>query len=180
MLSLLLSTTDIGETLCVAERERFGGGRKGSPARWKEFSLGMFWDCDNDWTVTSAPEMVSAILGHASTLTALKLDSDGHIGCKDLQHFLCFALNLREFHLLRESRTLRGPDHCLDATDVMQSEWVCLDLKEFGCEIRGIPRPDITVKLMTNQQVNIPLRDHTVTALNLSDAFTFNWPGSPN
>ncbi|KAF9120418.1 hypothetical protein BGW39_011391 [Mortierella sp. 14UC] len=32
----------------------------------------------------------------------------------------------------------------LDAMDILQSEWVCNHLEEFGCTIDNIPRPDIT------------------------------------
>lgn len=118
--------------------------RRGSPAGWKEISLEVFWHFNEDWSVRSAPEMVSAIFGQASTLTVLKLDGGGYISSNDIQQFLCTAPNLREFHLIGTSRTKAGPDPCLDAADVVQSEWVCLGLEVFGCAIGGIPRPDIT------------------------------------
>ncbi|KAF8946242.1 hypothetical protein BGZ47_000991 [Haplosporangium gracile] len=63
---------------------------------------------------------------------------------KGIQRFLCSAPNLRDFHLLASSRTKAGPDPCLDTTDVVQSEWVCLDLEVFGCGIGGISRSDIS------------------------------------
>ncbi|KAF9541815.1 hypothetical protein EC957_002650 [Mortierella hygrophila] len=104
--------------------------RGGSPAGWKEITLGVFWGYDENQSVRSALEMVSTISGQASTLTALDLDGGGYIASMDIQQFLI--------------RNKASPDPCLDAADIAQSKWVCLDLEVFGCAIGGIPRLDIT------------------------------------
>lgn len=143
--------------------------RRGFPAGWKKISLGMFWHFNEDRSVRSAPEMVSAIFGQASTLTVLKLDDGGYISSKVIQQLLCTAPNLREFHLLGAMRTKAGPNPCLDAADVVQSEWVCLGLEIFGCAIGGIPRPDITRWIDCE-----PASEYTIDG-SYNDSIDFQW-----
>lgn len=168
-LSGLLSTFDFGETLWIEWQGRLGCGLDSSGVFCRmEGNLSrtvFFWVCQQIRTVRSAPEMVSAIFGQASTLTVLQLDGSRYISSKVIQQFLCTAPDLRKFHLLGWSRTKESPDHCLNVADAVQSDWVCLDLEVFGCAIKGIPRPDITLWFLHGPSRRCPPNGWTLSLL---------------
>ncbi|KAG9061198.1 hypothetical protein KI688_007536 [Linnemannia hyalina] len=85
-----------------------------------------------------------ALLEHASTLEVVQLDMMPCMSSKSIQQFLCSAARLKEFSIIGDSRNSDNKDLFLDAHDVVSSDWVCTELEVFGCQIGGIPRPDIT------------------------------------
>ncbi|KAK3839400.1 MAG: hypothetical protein JOS17DRAFT_729037 [Linnemannia elongata] len=101
------------------------------------------WDTDTGFGLRA----VAALLGHhASTLEIVRMNSVPHsnLDSEDIQQLLCTAPNLKELYLLGATRYADRRDGRLNARDVVRSEWVCTKLEVFGCEIDGIPRPDIT------------------------------------
>ncbi|KAG0219513.1 hypothetical protein BGX33_002458 [Mortierella sp. NVP41] len=90
------------------------------------------------------PKSIEALLKHASTLAIVRLEIAPCLKSRDIHRLLCSAPNLKELYLLSEWRTTDIVDRYLDAQDVAKSDWVCLSLEVFGCEIGNIPRPDIT------------------------------------
>ncbi|KAK3848410.1 MAG: hypothetical protein J3R72DRAFT_428961 [Linnemannia gamsii] len=119
----------------------------GSEVGWKELTFTMFDDRDQSRSVGNSDNMVKAILRQAPTLEVLNLDGGSYFKSKDINKLLCSAPNLRELHLLGDTRSEFGEDPCLDANDVVQSEWVCTNLEIFGCSIGGIARQDITRRI---------------------------------
>lgn len=85
-----------------------------------------------------------ALLEHASTLEVVRLDMMPCMSSKSIQQFLCSAAHLKEFNIIGDERDPDNEDLFLDAHDVVSTDWVCTELEVFGCQIRGIPRPDIT------------------------------------
>ncbi|KAF9139460.1 hypothetical protein BGX30_007926 [Mortierella sp. GBA39] len=85
-----------------------------------------------------------ALLEHASTLEVVRLDMMPCMSSKSIQQFLCSAARLKEFSIIGGSRDRDNEDLFLDAHDVVSPDWVCTELEVFGCQIGGIPRPDIT------------------------------------
>ncbi|KAG0273735.1 hypothetical protein BGZ95_010477 [Linnemannia exigua] len=120
---------------------------KGSEAGWKELKFSMFDDRNRDRSVVDGDGMVKAILRQAPTLEVLNLDGGAYFKSKEINKLLCSAPRLVELQLLGNTRTLSDEEPCLDANDVVQSEWVCTNLEIFGCAIRGIPRHDITRRI---------------------------------
>ncbi|KAG0271704.1 hypothetical protein BGZ95_000454, partial [Linnemannia exigua] len=59
-----------------------------------------------------------------------------------IQELLCGLPNLKEFFVLGAVQLHRRPDPSLKASDLVASQWVCTNLKVFGCTIKGVPRPD--------------------------------------
>ncbi|KAF9091476.1 hypothetical protein BGX29_010911 [Mortierella sp. GBA35] len=117
--------------------------RRGT-AGWRELEFGLY---DVDHRTSLGAKVTKIILDNASTLEVLKLDCAWWFSSKHLQQLLCTARNLREFNVLGGMRTYGPADPSIDAHDVVGSEWVCMDLEVFGCEIGKIPRPDITRRI---------------------------------
>ncbi|KAF9082667.1 hypothetical protein BGX23_012224, partial [Mortierella sp. AD031] len=96
------------------------------------------------------PKSIKALLEHAPTLEVFRLQGYPLFGSKDIQQLLCSAPNLKELDLIPLDRRYEsGQENCsLDARDMVESEWICISLEVFGCQIKGIPRPDITRKIV--------------------------------
>ncbi|KAK3848346.1 MAG: hypothetical protein J3R72DRAFT_428838 [Linnemannia gamsii] len=98
----------------------------------------------NDLGVSFGSGSSDALLKHASTLEIIRMESAPCFESQDIQQLLCSAPNLKEFYLFGLERRPENVDGCLDAQDIVESEWVCTELEVFGCEIGNIPRHDIT------------------------------------
>ncbi|KAG0222293.1 hypothetical protein BGW42_006738 [Actinomortierella wolfii] len=87
-------------------------------------------------------ESVEALKEHYSTLEVFRVQVPA-FSSKEIQELLCSAPRLQEFNILPESRSWSLDEFMpsLNAHDIVQSSWVCLSLKIFGCPITGVPRP---------------------------------------
>ncbi|KAF8932136.1 hypothetical protein BGZ47_011538 [Haplosporangium gracile] len=91
------------------------------------------------------PRSSEAILKHAAIVERHVLVLDlRDFPSKDIQTPLCSAPNLKKLHVLSDYRTLEDERIGLLAQGLVKSEWVCSSLEVFWCQIKGIPRPDIT------------------------------------
>ncbi|KAF9092699.1 hypothetical protein BGX29_010330 [Mortierella sp. GBA35] len=110
---------------------------------WKKIVIYQFGDLGVSFG--SAP--AEALLKHAPTLEIVRMEGAYAFPSKAIHQLLCSAPKLKELHLLGEERVLDNLDRWMDAHDVDESDWACTSLEIFGCEIRNIPRPDITMPI---------------------------------
>ncbi|OAQ23049.1 hypothetical protein K457DRAFT_25424 [Linnemannia elongata AG-77] len=87
-------------------------------------------------------ESFNALLSHVSTLEVLRLNGKSFITSEQIDELLSCAPRLKELYLF--GGNCKAEVNCLDARDVAKSAWVCSNLEVFACQIRNIPRPDIT------------------------------------
>ncbi|KAF9906552.1 hypothetical protein EC991_000494 [Linnemannia zychae] len=85
-----------------------------------------------------------ALLKHATTLRNVRLENCNGVTSASIQQLLSTAANLKQFHSIATDNFLK--EATLDATDLIQSQWVCSGLESFACKITHIPRPDLTLK----------------------------------
>ncbi|KAF9909037.1 hypothetical protein EC991_009098 [Linnemannia zychae] len=97
-----------------------------------------------DLGISFGSRSADALFKHAPTIEIVRMESAPCFESQDIQQLLCSAPNLKEIYLFGHERRVENVDGCLDAHDVVVSEWVCTELEIFGCEIGEIPRPDIT------------------------------------
>ncbi|KAF9122199.1 hypothetical protein BGW39_009970 [Mortierella sp. 14UC] len=83
-----------------------------------------------------------ALLKHANTLEVIRMCCKSRMGEETIDSLLCTAPHLKEAYFCGDHATSFGG--CLDASEIVNSEWVCENLEVFGCQIVGIPRPYIT------------------------------------
>ncbi|KAF9142679.1 hypothetical protein BGX30_002427 [Mortierella sp. GBA39] len=86
-------------------------------------------------------ESFKEVLKHASTLEVLRVEGAWCLNSKEIQGLLCGLPKLKEFNLLGACSHSVPPDPWLNASDIVASEWKCIDLEVFGCEIKGLRRP---------------------------------------
>ena len=111
-------------------------------AGWK--SLG--FDC-----IPLGPLTIDAILEHCETLENFAMGENCYFPSSALQKLLSSAPRLKRFNTIPAIAPPKEQDSCkLLATDILLSDWVCLELQYFRCMIGGIPRPDLHTK--TNGQ----------------------------
>ncbi|KAF9903445.1 hypothetical protein EC991_003818 [Linnemannia zychae] len=83
------------------------------------------------------------LLGSVNSLVVVRFDGLSGVEGHHVNTLLCSAPNLKEIYCYSCSRDrIFGP--WLDAKTMADSNWICSGLEIFACEIRGIPRPDIT------------------------------------
>ncbi|KAF9128174.1 hypothetical protein BGW39_005306 [Mortierella sp. 14UC] len=98
----------------------------------------------NDLGISFGSCSADALFKHAPTIEIVRMESAPCFESQDIQQLLCSAPNLKELYLFGQERGVENVDGCMDAHDIVASEWVCTELEVFGCEIGEIPRPDIT------------------------------------
>ncbi|KAG0297333.1 hypothetical protein BGZ96_006897 [Linnemannia gamsii] len=105
---------------------------------------------DSDGCLRFGFQCVDAVQYHAETLEILRLEAnvEDYDGIS-IQTLLCSAPLLRELYLMPPCRKAVDEPCKIDgwiiAEDIAEGqEWVCKELVVFGCQIGGIPRPDIT------------------------------------
>ncbi|KAF9277223.1 hypothetical protein BGZ68_009455 [Mortierella alpina] len=104
------------------------------------------------------PLTEAAIMKHAGTLESLHLNIGLGFPSSAIQRLFCSAPNLKCFRGERPS--LIYADVQLDASDMVQSQWVCHSLEKLQLCISGIPRPDLTTRT-NNRPLTGPLHEGT-------------------
>ncbi|KAF8946240.1 hypothetical protein BGZ47_000989 [Haplosporangium gracile] len=89
------------------------------------------------------PELLDAICEHAPTLKFLDLGGDTFAHGDSIDRLLCSLPNLKVLSIENHHQA-RHNGGWLDARAIVETEWVCKNLEVLCCEIRNIPRPDIT------------------------------------
>ncbi|KAG0206427.1 hypothetical protein BGX33_007435 [Mortierella sp. NVP41] len=97
-----------------------------------------------DYGVRFGPKSAQALFKHASTLEVIRMENVFQFESERIHRLLCSALNLKELHLIGDRRDADETKAGQDARDMVKSDWVCLSLEVFGCEIFNIIRPDIS------------------------------------
>lgn len=82
----------------------------------------------------------------APTLEVFRTYNLTLVSMVEVNKLLCTAPHLKELYL--SGGADNTPDNWLDPEVFQESEWVCSNLEVFGCRIGGIPRPDITRKIV--------------------------------
>ncbi|KAG0066907.1 hypothetical protein BGZ89_006766 [Linnemannia elongata] len=98
---------------------------------------------DDRPTYEFAADFFEALLKHASTLEVVRLEDECYADAEGINRLLCTAPNLKVLYVSNDHKDGHAGGY-LDAKAIVDSEWVCDDLEVFACEIRNIPRPDIT------------------------------------
>jgi hypothetical protein len=86
-----------------------------------------------------------ALFGHVATLKVFRVEAPKFTS-KEIQRFLCSAPKLKEFYILPKLRNSKVMECSLDANDVVGADWVCTDLRVFGCQVTRIPRVELPSK----------------------------------
>lgn len=105
---------------------------------------------DSDGRLGFGFQCVDIVQDNAETLEILRLEAniEAYDGIS-IQTLLSSAPLLRELYLMPSSRKALDETCQIEgwmiAEDIAEGqEWVCTELEVFGCQIGGIPRPDIT------------------------------------
>lgn len=86
---------------------------------------------------------LDALLAHIGpTLETVRFDTDSSISGSQIHQLLCSAPKLKQAYFSGDHQSMEGG--WMDAREIVDSEWACLDLEVFGCRIGNIPRPEIT------------------------------------
>ncbi|KAK3848397.1 MAG: hypothetical protein J3R72DRAFT_484616 [Linnemannia gamsii] len=83
-----------------------------------------------------------ALCKHTSTLEIFRIEFRSTLGCDQTNHLLCSAPNLKELYFAWNWEYNYGG--WMNASGIVQSDWICHNLEVFACQIGEIPRPDIT------------------------------------
>lgn len=109
------------------------------------------------------PLTLRSILAHSATLENLRLSSCRQMDSAFIQRMLSSAPKLKRFDVISSQLHGRYGQATLLASNIIQSEWVCLELETFKCRIGGIPRPELNRRkngeLLTGEFHNP--REHT-------------------
>ncbi|KAF9111365.1 hypothetical protein BGX27_005034 [Mortierella sp. AM989] len=109
------------------------------------------------------PLSVAAVTMHSATLSMLDLDGCDGITSEGIQAVMTSCVNLKSFSAMPSPVTTLV---CLNAREMLSTQWVCLRLKILRLAIAGIPRPD----LQENQDLSKPLYEGTVAEFELQKA----------
>ncbi|KAK5827661.1 hypothetical protein F5H01DRAFT_332012 [Linnemannia elongata] len=103
---------------------------------------------------------VEALIKHAATLEVVRFGSDYVCGWQLIDRLLCSLPKLKEIYF--EFNYLNNYGGLLEAGNVLDSDWVCLDLEVFGCAFRGIPRPEIPRTPIIQEKVRSGTRQESL------------------
>ncbi|KAF9964431.1 hypothetical protein BGZ70_006464 [Mortierella alpina] len=90
------------------------------------------------------PLTEAAIMKHIGSLESVHLEIGLGFPSSAIQMLFSSAPNLKSFRKVCPSFAVA--DVRLDATDMIQSPWVCHSLEELQASISGVPRPDLTAR----------------------------------
>ncbi|CAO3565277.1 unnamed protein product [Mortierella alpina] len=107
----------------------------------------------------------AAILKHANSLESVHLDIEHGFPSSVVQKLFCSAPNLKSFRV--GWQPFVRTDVQLNATDMIQSSWVCHSLEKLHLCISGIPRPDLTAR--TNGR---PLKGPLHEGMSMESSYT--------
>ncbi|KAF9117790.1 hypothetical protein BGW39_001799, partial [Mortierella sp. 14UC] len=89
------------------------------------------------------PKSFEVLLNSVNTLVVVRFEGQSEITGHHIDTLLCSAPNLKEMYCYSCSCDSSYVPW-LDAKGIVDSDWICSGLEVFACQIRGIPRPDIT------------------------------------
>ncbi|KAF9906351.1 hypothetical protein EC991_000753 [Linnemannia zychae] len=135
----LTSTEILGH--CATDDQAFINFiQHGSYTGWKELAITLHHSTIRK--PAFGTRLFEAVAGNAAlSIEVLRFDWNGRFESKDIDMILCSAPNLKELWITSNRPTRRTS--MLYAPEIVDSEWICNDLKVFSCRIGGIPRPDI-------------------------------------
>ncbi|KAF9347797.1 hypothetical protein BGX26_000748 [Mortierella sp. AD094] len=108
----------------------------------------------------------AALIKHSTILETLVLEECDGLSSQDIQSVLCSCANLKTLRVITSSgMTLHSTMH-LDANDMVDSSWACLNLENLHLVIKGVARPDLQVN-QYGLQLSGPLHDGTITGFDL-------------
>ncbi|KAG0292995.1 hypothetical protein BGZ96_003451 [Linnemannia gamsii] len=126
---------------------------RGSTTGWRRLVISV--SVVNEPSYEFGPDFFAAVLKHASTLEVLRLEDECYADAESVNRLLCSAPNLKVLHISNDHKARYNGGY-LDAKAIVDAEWVCSNLEVFACEIRNIPRPDITREIRGQ-----PATEHT-------------------
>ncbi|KAG0273290.1 hypothetical protein BGZ95_010886 [Linnemannia exigua] len=112
-----------------------------SPAGWKRLSFcfaGEYFSC-----LYFRNQSFAALLNHVNTLVVVRFEGLSKMNSEHIDTLLCSAPLLKDVYIYSNCCN-RDFVPCMDAMAIAQSEWVCSNLEVLVCQIRGVPRSDIT------------------------------------
>ncbi|KAF9546397.1 hypothetical protein EC957_009746 [Mortierella hygrophila] len=125
-----------------------------SSRAWKNLSLSFFHGF--------GPLSTAALIHqHSTTLETLVLTECDGFCSEDIQTVLSSCVNLRSFQAMTSSGTEFSSTVYLDASEMVDSPWVCLGLEKLKLVITGIARPDLK-KDQYGRRLTGPLHDGTI------------------
>ncbi|KAH7046415.1 hypothetical protein BKA57DRAFT_466421 [Linnemannia elongata] len=125
-----------------------------SSGAWKNLSLSFFHGF--------GPLTTAALIHqHSTTLETLVLKECDGFCSEDIQTVLSSCVNLRTFQAMTSSGTEFSSTVYLDASEMVDSPWVCLGLENLKLVITGIARPDLK-KDQYGRRLTGPLHDGTI------------------
>ncbi|KAG0374240.1 hypothetical protein BGX24_010646 [Mortierella sp. AD032] len=107
-----------------------------SSQAWKHISLSFFHGLGSLSTAALVHQ-------HSKTLESLVLKECDGFCSEDIQAVLSSCVNLRVFQAMTSSGTEFSSTVYLDASEMVDSPWVCLGLESLMLVITGIARPDL-------------------------------------
>ncbi|KAK3848399.1 MAG: hypothetical protein J3R72DRAFT_428938 [Linnemannia gamsii] len=116
-------------------------GGSAAAGGWKS----LVFHLDGEWAYCYEfmPYFFDTLIEHAApTLEVLRFEGVLTISGNDINRTLCSAPNLKQLRIAYDG--IHGTSSCLNAQDIVKSEWICNDLEVFAWPIGSIPRPDIT------------------------------------
>jgi hypothetical protein len=125
-----------------------------SSRAWKHLSLSFFHGF--------GPLSTAALIHqHSTTLETLVFKECDGFCSEDIQTVLSSCVNLRTFQAMTSSGTEFSSTVYLDASEMVDSPWVCLGLEKLKLVITGIARPDLK-KDQYGRRLAGPLHDGTI------------------
>lgn len=100
-----------------------------------------------------------AFFKHVATLKVDYLEEESSFKSQDIQYLLWSAPYLKELRLLSPSRQgFNNGTAWLDVNDAVGPDWVCDSLEDSACQVRNIPRTDVTRRTMSEPASNYTLK----------------------
>ncbi|KAF9903446.1 hypothetical protein EC991_003819 [Linnemannia zychae] len=134
-----LTTLDI-EGLFISSEEPLSDIMSRCTAGLKAVSLSV---CDEyEAAFVLGSDLVEALSKHSNTIEILRFTGEITHRSEHLNTLLCTTPNLKELYFPGNTSVSYGGR--LRASDIVQSEWACTNLKVFACQIVSINRPGLT------------------------------------
>ncbi len=112
------------------------------------------------------PSSTAALVRHSATLETLVLEECDGFGSEDIQRVLSSCPNLRTFKAMTSNGWDFSSTVYLDASEMVDSPWVCHQLENLKIIITGIARPDLRVD-QYGEPLTGPLHDGTIQGFDL-------------
>ncbi|KAF9576714.1 hypothetical protein EC968_005487 [Mortierella alpina] len=129
-----------------------------SSSAWTHLSMSFFHGF--------GPFSTAALLKHSATLETLVLEECDGFCSEDIQRVLSSCPNLRTFRAMTSSGRDFSSTVYLDASEMVDSPWVCHRLENLKIIITGIARPDLRFD-QYGEPLTGPLHDGTIQGFDL-------------